>query len=179
MKVEYNNLYTHFVFTTLNRMPLILEKNRDRIEKYITGIVNNNACHLYAIYANPEHVHFLVSRAPNMDEESLATIIANSSERFINNNRLCVGLFQWQQKRENEVPFCYETKAQKRGCLKKIIFLRQLFFYAHRTDALTMQLFRSCFFNHHSTAFVFGSVQFFNRSLPVTVICHFDESKSF
>ncbi|GHS94524.1 hypothetical protein FACS1894207_2890 [Bacteroidia bacterium] len=44
MKVEYNNLYTHFVFTTLNRMPIILEKFRDRIEKYITGIVNNNGC---------------------------------------------------------------------------------------------------------------------------------------
>jgi hypothetical protein len=27
----------------------------------------------------------------------LATIIANSSEKFINNNRLCVGFFQWQQ----------------------------------------------------------------------------------
>jgi REP element-mobilizing transposase RayT len=97
MKVEYNNLYTHFVFTTFNRTPLILEKNRERIEKYITGIVNNNACHLYAIYANPEHVHFLASRAPNMDEESLATIIANSSERFINDNKLCIGLFEWQQ----------------------------------------------------------------------------------
>ena len=97
MKVEYNNLYTHFVFTTLNRIPLILEKNRERIEKYITGIVNNNACHLYAIYANPEHVHFLVSRAPSIDEESLATVIANSSEQFINKNKLCIGLFQWQQ----------------------------------------------------------------------------------
>jgi len=32
MKVEYNNLYTHFVFTTFNRMPLILEKFRERIE---------------------------------------------------------------------------------------------------------------------------------------------------
>ena len=76
---------------------LILETHRGRIEKYITGIVNNNACHLYTIYANPEHVHFLVSRAPDMDEESLATIIANSSERFINDNKLCAGLFQWQQ----------------------------------------------------------------------------------
>ena len=97
MKVEYNNLYTHFVFTTLNRMPLILEKNRQRLEKYITGIVKNNSCYLYAIYANPEHIHFLVSRSPAMGEESLATIIANSSERFINDNKLCVGLFQWQQ----------------------------------------------------------------------------------
>jgi REP element-mobilizing transposase RayT len=97
MKVEYNNLYTHFVLTTLNRLPVILEKNRGRIEKYMTGIVKNNDCRLYAIYANPEHVHFLISRSPGRDEESLATIIAESSARFINENKLCAGLFQWQQ----------------------------------------------------------------------------------
>ena len=52
---------------------------------------------MYSIYANPEHVHFLVSRSPRLDEESLATIIADSSEKFINDKRLCVGIFQWQQ----------------------------------------------------------------------------------
>ena len=96
MKVEYNNLYTHFVFTTLNRMALIREQSRQRIEKYITGIINNNHCQLYAIYANPEHVHLLVSRAPDIDEESLATIIADSSEKFINTNKLSDGMFFWQ-----------------------------------------------------------------------------------
>lgn len=96
MKIEYNNLYTHFVFTTLHRLPLILEENRQRIEKYLTGIVNNNNCQLYAIYANPEHVHFLVSRSPAMDEERLAGIVASASSRFINENNLCVGNFQWQ-----------------------------------------------------------------------------------
>ena len=40
MKVEYNNLYTHFILITTNRLPIIEEKNRVRIEKYITGIVN-------------------------------------------------------------------------------------------------------------------------------------------
>ena len=97
MKIEYNNLYTHFVFTTLNRKPIILEQFRIRIEKYITGIVNKNKCKLYSIYANPEHVHFFVSRSPQIDEERLATIIANSSEKFINDNKLCVYYFQWQQ----------------------------------------------------------------------------------
>ncbi|GHT18321.1 transposase [Bacteroidia bacterium] len=97
MKIEYHNLYTHYVFVTQNRMPIILEKFRERIEKYITGIVNNNGCKLYKIYANPEHVHILLSRAPQIDDERLATIIADSSEKFINENRLCVGYFQWQQ----------------------------------------------------------------------------------
>lgn len=66
MKIEYNNLYTHFIFTTLHRLPLIAERHRERIEKYMTGIVNNNDSRLYAIYANPEHVHFLVSRSPKL-----------------------------------------------------------------------------------------------------------------
>ena len=95
MKVEYNNLYTHFVFTTLNRLPLIVNEHRERIEKYITGIVKNNESHLYAIYANPEHVHFLISRSPNISEESIATIVANSLERFINENKFCQGKFKW------------------------------------------------------------------------------------
>ena len=97
MKIEYHNLYVHFVFTTFHRLPVILEKSRSRIEKHITGIVNNNGCHLYAIYANPEHIHFLVSLSPNIDAESLATIVADSSVHFINENKLCSGLFHWQQ----------------------------------------------------------------------------------
>ncbi len=97
MKIEYNNLYTHFVFTTLGRQFMIPEKNRIRIEKYITGIVSNNSSKLYAIYANPEHVHFLVSRAATISEEDLASIIAESSERFINENKLASGQFKWQQ----------------------------------------------------------------------------------
>jgi REP element-mobilizing transposase RayT len=97
MKIEYNNLYTHFVFTTFGRAAFITEKNRVRIEKYITGIVNHNLCKLYAIYANPEHVHFLVSRSPAISEEELATIIADSSEHFINQNKLTDCRFSWQR----------------------------------------------------------------------------------
>ena len=96
MKIEYNNLYTHFVFTTLNRLPLIVDLHRDRIEKYITGIVKNNESHLYAIYANPEHLHFLISRSPNISDVTIATIVANSTERFINENKFCQGKFKWQ-----------------------------------------------------------------------------------
>ena len=47
MEVQYNNLYTHFVFTTQNRFPSISEIHRERIEKYITGIVNNHQFVLY------------------------------------------------------------------------------------------------------------------------------------
>lgn len=96
MKIEYNNLYIHFVFTTHGREGAIQEKIRTRIEKYITGIINNNSSKLYAIYANPDHIHFLVSKSPIISEEQIATIIAESSERFINENKLVKGHFKWQ-----------------------------------------------------------------------------------
>jgi putative transposase len=97
MKIEYYNLYTHFIFTTLHRIPVIQPQHRERIEKYITGIVNYQNCKMYAIYANPEHVHFLISKSAALSEETLATIIDKSSTQFINDNKLCGGKFSWQQ----------------------------------------------------------------------------------
>ena len=96
MKIEYHNLYTHFILITQDRMPSIPEKNRERIEKYITGVINNNHSKLYSIYANPEHSHILVSRSPKISEEVLTSIIADSASKFINNNKLSQGVFAWQ-----------------------------------------------------------------------------------
>lgn len=96
MKLDFNNLYTHFVFITLQRERMIPEKSRDRIEKYITGIISKYSSKLYAVYANPEHVHILVSRSPQHSVEELALIIANSTEKFINANKLTLGVFKWQ-----------------------------------------------------------------------------------
>jgi putative transposase len=97
MKIEYHNLYTHFILITQNRVASIPEKNRDRIEKYITGVVNNNNSKLYSIYPNPEHLHLLISRSPKLSEEAIATIIADSSSKFINQNKLSQGVFAWQE----------------------------------------------------------------------------------
>jgi len=96
MKIEAHNLYTHFIFMTFHKLPLIPEKNRQRIEKYITGVVNHLNCKMYAIYANPEHLHYLVMRTPDMDEEKLAGIIETSTNQFINEYKLSLGRFQWE-----------------------------------------------------------------------------------
>jgi len=46
MKVLYYNLYTHFVFTTKDRLLTIEECHRPRIEKYIIGVLNNHGCNM-------------------------------------------------------------------------------------------------------------------------------------
>ena len=60
-------------------------------------MVNNNNSKLYSIYPNPEHTHILASRSPKLSVEVLTTIIADSSSKFINDNKLCQGIFAWQQ----------------------------------------------------------------------------------
>lgn len=95
MKLTFNDLYTHFVFVTSEKEPHISEQIREPLEKYIAKIVNHNSCRMCAIYANPEHVHFLISRSPRLAEETIATIVALASTRFINNKLLCNGTFSW------------------------------------------------------------------------------------
>lgn len=95
--IEYNNLYVHFVLTTLHREPIIAPKHRERIEKYISGIIANNGCLQYAIYANMDHVHILLSKSPDISENELLQKIQVSSQKFINDNKLCKVLFGWQE----------------------------------------------------------------------------------
>jgi putative transposase len=52
---------------------------------------------MYAIYANPEHLHFLVSRSPVISDEVFLSRIADSSEKFINENSFSNGKSSWQQ----------------------------------------------------------------------------------
>jgi REP element-mobilizing transposase RayT len=78
-------------------MPLITGHYRERLEKYITGTVNNNDSKMYSIYANPEHVHLLVSRSPRISEEVLAAIVAERSTKFIRDSKLSIERFAWQQ----------------------------------------------------------------------------------
>ncbi|HLW07229.1 MAG TPA: IS200/IS605 family transposase [Marinilabiliaceae bacterium] len=97
MQIDYHNLYIHFILITKDRYPFIKEENRNRIEKYITGIVANTGSKLYAIYANPEHIHFLVSKNPKISEEELVTRVSESSKQFIIKNKLALGNFKWQE----------------------------------------------------------------------------------
>ncbi len=97
MKAEYNNLYVHYVLTVKEREPLIDAMHRKRIEKYITGIIRRYKCRLYSIYANPEHIHILVSKSPEISDNELISRVASSTEEFINREKLLKRPFKWQE----------------------------------------------------------------------------------
>ena len=97
MKIEYHNLYSHIILVTRNRYPFIKEEHRQRIEKYMTGVVSNHLSRVYAIYANSEHVHVLISRSPAISEQELAARLAAASAKFIVETGLADSRFAWQE----------------------------------------------------------------------------------
>ena len=62
MKIDFNNLYTHFVFITHLRQAVIPEKNRIEIEKYITGIVKNNSSYDHFLPSTRDQANYKIDK---------------------------------------------------------------------------------------------------------------------
>lgn len=97
MPNTYTRLYVQIVFAVKGRENLISGKIRERIEKYITGIVQNKGHKLYAIYCMPDHLHAFLSMKPDMAVSDLVRITKSESTKFINDNKLMQGKFAWQE----------------------------------------------------------------------------------
>ncbi|GHT05553.1 transposase [Bacteroidia bacterium] len=63
----------------------------------MNGIITNNGHKLYAIGGMPDHVHILVSMSPKQAVSDLMAEVKRSSSLWINNNRLVMGKFSWQE----------------------------------------------------------------------------------
>jgi REP element-mobilizing transposase RayT len=96
MANSFTQLYVQMVFAVKNRQSLISPENKDRIEKYICGIASNINCKPISIYCNPDHTHLLVSIRPTNCVADAIRDIKSFSSRFINENQLVKGRFEWQ-----------------------------------------------------------------------------------
>jgi putative transposase len=96
MTNTYTQNYVQIIFAVQGRYNLIQEKQRDQIEKYICGIVNNNKSKPLAIYCNPDHVHILIGLHPAISVSDMARDIKADSSKFINDKKLLPGVFRWQ-----------------------------------------------------------------------------------
>ena len=96
MANTYFQCYVHLVFAVKHRECLILESNREKIQKYICGIVNQDKCKVISIYCNPDHTHILVGFRPSIAISDLVRDIKSVSSKFINEQRLMRFRFNWQ-----------------------------------------------------------------------------------
>jgi putative transposase len=97
MANTYTQMYVQIVFAVLGRYNIISEKNRNEIEKYTCGIIQNKKSKPLAIYCNPDHMHILVGLHPTIAVSDLTRDIKSNSSKLINDKRLIRGKFNWQE----------------------------------------------------------------------------------
>jgi len=97
MPNTYTQIYVQVVFVVQDRQNLILEKYREKLEKYICGIVLGKKSKPIAIYCNPDHTHLLIGLNPAISISDLVRDVKASSSKWINENRWGTGTFNWQE----------------------------------------------------------------------------------
>ncbi len=96
MANTYTQIFIQIVFAVKNRERLISRTHKEELQKYITGIVQNQRHKMIAIKCMPDHSHVLVGLKPYQAISDLVREIKASSSGFINERNWCRGHFEWQ-----------------------------------------------------------------------------------
>jgi putative transposase len=97
MANTYTQMHHQFIFAVQNRISLIQSTFKDELYKYITGIIQKNDHKLLVINGMPDHVHIFIGMRPTQSVADLLQDIKGSSSKWINDNKLVPGKFQWQE----------------------------------------------------------------------------------
>src|SRR5687767_3776890 len=93
----YSQIHLQFVFAVKYRSASIHPSWKVELYKYITGIIQNNGHKMLCINGMPDHIHILVGMRTNQAISELLREIKSNSSKWINERRLVVGKFEWQE----------------------------------------------------------------------------------
>jgi putative transposase len=97
MANTYTQIYIHLVFAVRHRDAAISPSWKERLHKYITGIIQNQGHKLIAINTMPNHVHIFIGMRPDACISNLVRDIKRDSTNFINQEIKPRGRFAWQE----------------------------------------------------------------------------------
>jgi REP element-mobilizing transposase RayT len=97
MANTYTQIYIHIVFAVKHRDAQISQVWKDRLHKYITGIVQNKEQKLIAINTMPNHAHIFIGMKPDIALSDLVRDIKRDSTNFVNTEIKLHGKFAWQE----------------------------------------------------------------------------------
>jgi len=97
MANTYTQIYIHIVFAVKHRDALISSSWKERLHKYITGIIQNKGHKLIAINTMPDHAHIFIGMKPDAALSDLVRDVKKDSTNFINRGIKPHGTFAWQE----------------------------------------------------------------------------------
>ncbi len=92
----YTQILYHIVFSTKNREKVLTEENREKLLRFIWGIIKNKKCSLYQINCVEDHIHILIHLHPTTALSNLVKVIKVASTLWIKENKLFPKFSSWQ-----------------------------------------------------------------------------------
>ena len=97
MANTYTQIYIHVVFAVRHRQALISSSWKERLHKYITGIIQNQGHKLIAINTMPDHAHIFIGMKPDTALSDLVRDVKRDSTNFVNREIMIHRKFSWQE----------------------------------------------------------------------------------
>ena len=73
----------HFVWTTVDRLPLLTPEIEERVYRYIVRVCEDDGCEILAVGGVSDHIHLLVKLPPTLPYFKLMKDVKGGSSRFI------------------------------------------------------------------------------------------------
>ena len=93
----FTQMYVQLVFAVRNRDAVLYENIRSRVFEYVSGIVSDLKHKPLIVNGVSNHIHIFLSLNPAVSVSDTVYHIKRGSSLFINQNRLCLGKFAWQE----------------------------------------------------------------------------------
>ena len=97
MANTYTQIHIQCVMAVKYRQSLIRKEWKERLHKYITGIVQNQGHKMLAINSMPDHLHVFLGLRPNQSISDLMRIVKSESSEWINAQKFNSETFRWQE----------------------------------------------------------------------------------
>jgi putative transposase len=97
MANTYTQIHIQAIFAVQNRISLIKTEWKHQMYQYIIGILKKYGHKTLAINGMPDHVHLFFGMRPTQSLSDLMQDIKGGSSKWINDNKLVNGRFQWQE----------------------------------------------------------------------------------
>ena len=88
--------YSHLVFSTKNREPLITADLEPRLYEYLGGIVRDHGARLLEIGGMPDHLHLILRESKSVTDIQFVKELKGGSSRWVNETADPSGKFAWQ-----------------------------------------------------------------------------------
>ncbi len=92
----YTQIIYQIVFGTKYPEHTLEKENREKLFKFISGILENKKCHLYRINGVEDHLHIVTHLHPSVSLSSLVKDIKIASSENIKQNNLFPKFAGWQ-----------------------------------------------------------------------------------